>query len=306
MKRWLVERIEGAERITRIRAEASSRGFFRLEFKNETRVAMLYPGPEPEALERIKTLTDIYLAHDIPVPRIHAALEDRALLQQDLGDRRLQVVFTRGRMAERRFWLSRVADILEKLAGIPVDATTSMLDPDRMHWEMDFFIQHFASRLMVPAASRRLQARLVGLVEAIDAAPVFAHRDFHCRNMMVHDGGLALVDFQDSMRAPRAYDPVSFAWDAYMDLGRLRKPFLADLEERGLLPGMDQVYLTALQRNLKALGTFGFQVHTRGHKSYTRYVARTLRHVAANPLAREMLEDSLPKLIREAVGKLES
>jgi len=199
-----------------------------------------------------------------------------------------------------------VADILEKLAAIPPEATPCALDPDRMHREMDFFIQHFASRLMGPADSRRLRARLVGLVEAIDPAPVFAHRDFHSRNMMVHDGGLVLVDFQDSLRAPEAYDAVSIAWDAYMDLGKLREPFLADLEKRGLLPAMDQVYLTALQRNLKALGTFGFQVHTRGNKSYTRYVARTLRHVAANPLAREMLEDSLWKLTRDTVGKLGS
>ncbi|HDP94189.1 MAG TPA: hypothetical protein ENN40_02385 [Candidatus Aminicenantes bacterium] len=296
MKKWLRERVEGIDRVTKIRAEASTRAFYRLEFKNETRVAMVYPGPEPDAIERIQHFTHLYLNHGIPVPRIYAVLEDRALLQQDLGDQRLQTVFTRGRMAERRYRLSRVADILEKLARIPPEVTLATLDPDRMHWEMDFFIQHFASRLMGLADSRRLQARLVGLVETIDFAPGFAHRDFHCRNMMVHDGRIVLVDFQDSLRAPRAYDAVSFAWDAYMNLGKLRKLFLTDLEKRGLLPGMDQVYLTALQRNLKALGTFGFQVHSRGNKSYNRYVARTLRHVATNPLARDMLEDSLPKL----------
>jgi len=300
MKAWLRERVDGVERITKIRAEASLRTFYRLEFKQETRVAMVYPGPEPAALERIKRLTDLYRAHNIPVPRIHAVLEDRALLQDDLGDGLLQRVFTRGAIAEKRAWLPRVADLLQKLAGIPPEKTPSQLDPDRMHWEMDFFIQHFASRRLDLAQSRRLRARLIGLVETIDPAPVFAHRDFHSRNMMVVGDGIFLVDFQDSLRAPRAYDAVSFAWDAYMDLGKLRQPFLADLDARGLLPSMEQVYLTALQRNLKALGTFGFQVYARGNRGYKRYVARTLRHVAANPMAAEMLADSLDKLMQES------
>ena len=35
----------------------------------------------------------------------------------------------------------------------------------------------------------------------------------------------------------------------------------------------------ALQRNLKALGTFGYQSTTRGNPVYMQYVPRTLAHV---------------------------
>ena len=38
----------------------------------------------------------------------------------------------------------------------------------------------------------------------------------------------------------------------------------------------------ALQRNLKALGTYGFQVSRRGNDVYRRYVAPTLRMVREN------------------------
>lgn len=305
MKRWLQERIEGVERIVRIRAEASTRVFFRLYFSERTRVAMVYPGPEPEALERIKRLTGLYLNHGIAVPRIHAVLEDRALVQEDLGNLRLQQVFSRGSVRSRRDWLVRTADILEKLASIPAEATSNRLDRDRLHWEMDFFIQHFASRRLDAKACRRLQSCLIALVEGIDGVPVFAHRDFHSRNMMVRDELVYLVDFQDSLRAPRAYDAVSLAWDAYLDLGKQRERFLDDLDARGLLPSREQVYLTALQRNLKALGTFGFQADTRGKRGYERYIPRTLRHVAQNPLAREVLEDSLDQLITDPAEKWE-
>ncbi len=40
-----------------------------------------------------------------------------------------------------------------------------------------------------------------------------------------------------------------------------------------------QLRLIALQRNIKALGTFGCQVIERRHLAYRRYIPRTLRHI---------------------------
>jgi aminoglycoside/choline kinase family phosphotransferase len=38
----------------------------------------------------------------------------------------------------------------------------------------------------------------------------------------------------------------------------------------------------ALQRNLKALGTFGFQTISRGNPVYIQYIPRTLNYVRGN------------------------
>jgi hypothetical protein len=40
----------------------------------------------------------------------------------------------------------------------------------------------------------------------------------------------------------------------------------------------------ALQRNLKALGTFGYQTSTRSNTVYIQYIPRTIRHVQMNLL----------------------
>jgi aminoglycoside/choline kinase family phosphotransferase len=40
--------------------------------------------------------------------------------------------------------------------------------------------------------------------------------------------------------------------------------------------------LMALQRNLKALGTFGYQTITRGNTVYIQYMPRTLRYARTN------------------------
>jgi aminoglycoside/choline kinase family phosphotransferase len=38
----------------------------------------------------------------------------------------------------------------------------------------------------------------------------------------------------------------------------------------------------AVQRNIKALGTFGFQTTSRGNPVYIQYIPRTLNYVRAN------------------------
>jgi len=57
--------------------------------------------------------------------------------------------------------------------------------------------------------------------------------------------------------------------------------------------------LMALQRNLKALGTFGYQTTARRNPVYIQYIPRTLRYVRSNL-------EQLPQFsrIRELLGTL--
>ena len=51
----------------------------------------------------------------------------------------------------------------------------------------------------------------------------------------------------------------------------------------------DQIFLTALQRNIKALGTFGYQVMEKKNLMYKGYIRRTVRHILANKMAESSL-----------------
>jgi len=115
------------------------------------------------------------------------------------------------------------------------------------------------------------------LVDAMEPECVFAHRDFHSRNLLVKDSAIVMVDFQDSLLAPRYYDLVSLAFDSYLDLGRAREILLSGREWSG--NERRQLSLTALQRNIKALGTFAYQTYECHYPAYARYVPRTLRHI---------------------------
>ena len=96
-----------------------------------------------------------------------------------------------------------------------------------------------------------------------------------------------MIDFQDARLGPDTYDLVSLLRDSYVDLtdrdvDELIAYFLA-LKKATPAAAAEfrrRFDLMALQRNLKALGTFGYQTTTRGNPVYIQYIPRTLRYVA--------------------------
>lgn len=267
-------------RLEKIHAEASRRSFYRVRCGRRTRVAMVYPEPAPEETARFCALQALYHRCGLRVPEVEAVLGGQVVLQEDLGDRLLQQAWRDASARLRRRLLAQCLEILERLAAVPPSLAPVRLDAARRKWEMDFFLAHFLPRYPRPAAGAgALRRQLYRLVDVLEPEAVFAHRDFHSRNLLLLNGELALVDFQDSLLAPRFYDLVSLAYDSYLDLGRERAALFPGLAAAGADRGLRQLRLTALQRNIKALGTFAFQAFERRHRVYLRYIPRTVRHV---------------------------
>jgi aminoglycoside/choline kinase family phosphotransferase len=109
---------------------------------------------------------------------------------------------------------------------------------------------------------------------------------------MVSDGRVYIIDFQDARMGPDTYDLVSLLRDSYMDMTErdvddLIAYFLA-LKGRTQAGEVEEFRrrfdVMALQRNLKALGTFGYQTTTRRNPVYIQYIPRTLRYARTNLL----------------------
>ena len=179
------------------------------------------------------------------------------------------------------------------------------LDEDRLGNELEFTEEHALRGWLgappVPARAAwfdRLAAAVAELPRAM------CHRDYHSRNLLVAEGSLFVVDFQDVMAGPIFYDLASLLRDDYRDvpsecravalgtfwqgmasrkggsMGMQVSP-LAEVpgEPRSLPPAGRQAWaLTIAQRTLKALGTFGFQVSKAGRPEYAEYAHRTWRH----------------------------
>jgi len=166
-------------------------------------------------------------------------------------------------------------------------------DVEKLTWEMDFFIKHFVEAYrgaaFTDSARVALRQELGTIVEELAAEPrVLCHRDYHSRNLMLRNGRLFVIDFQDARMGPDTYDLVSLLRDSYVDIPEsvaddLQAYFLALKGQAGGETEFRRRFdLMALQRNLKALGTFGYQTTARGNPVYIQYMPRTLRYVRTN------------------------
>ena len=87
---------------------------------------------------------------------------------------------------------------------------------------------------------------------------------------------------------PDTYDLASLLRDSYVDLtpqqvDELLAFFLALKGDRGGEAEFRRRFdLMALQRNLKALGTFGYMTTSRNNTVYIQYIPRTVAYVKAN------------------------
>ena len=237
----------------------------------------------------------------VPIPRVLGHADDLGVLAlDDLGDVTLQAHLGAATPAEHaalyRQSVALIATLQKRGAELASDQYLPFgiaFDVEKLTWEMDFFIKHFleAYRGVVLADDMRMALRgeLATLVETLAAEPrVLCHRDYHSRNLMLHNGRLYIIDFQDARMGPDTYDLVSLLRDSYVDLpeqtvAELIAYFLALKGHSGREEEFrDRFDRMALQRNLKALGTFGYQTTARRNPVYIQYIPRTLRYVRTN------------------------
>jgi aminoglycoside/choline kinase family phosphotransferase len=159
---------------------------------------------------------------------------------------------------------------------------------------MDFFLLHALglplAEVKEPAGAvadaRSLLHRLCGDVHGTSARRpmVLCHRDYHARNLLVVSGdsgaGLAVIDFQDMRRGPRAYDLASLAWDPYVSLPDSLVGDLVETWRPEDVASGDwhaEVALAAGQRLLKAAGSYAYLARERGLPRFRRWLEPALR-----------------------------
>jgi len=278
---YFKKHISGITNISKLAGDASTRDYFRISRGDNTFIAMVYPENVPEEIDRIRNLTEIYREAGLKVPGIIDQFGENVLLQEDIGDVSLQEYLKGIATTEVMLIKNKIRSILEQLKRISPSNTDSLMDLKKMMFEIDFFIDHFVLRFFPEWENLSVLREDIEMkLSRIHEKRVFAHRDFHSRNIFVYREDLYLIDFQDSLRAPEYYDMVSFVFDSY--LGKKTSVlFRSLLEER---PGteLDQIYLTSYQRNVKALGTFGYQ-DSIGNRKFFDYILPAIENIRINP-----------------------
>ena len=286
-------------RVVPLTGDASDRKYYRI-LLNDGDPFVLAVHATPIDAESLPFVNVARLLEAMPVPTPRLLGYDNALgilSLQDLGDVTLQAhLGTQAFQAHAALYRQAVAHIvtmqtrgaaLTSPAYVPYGIA---FDVDKLTWELDFFLRHYLSayrNAVLPAATfEAVRGEFHIIVEELAGEPrVLCHRDYHSRNLMLSQSQLYLIDFQDARMGPDTYDLASLLRDSYVDLNDLAineliAYFLAlkggGIDEAGFRARFD---LMALQRNLKAMGTFGYQTTTRQNPVYIQYMPRRLRYV---------------------------
>lgn len=296
----------GVVKVVALTGDASDRRYFRVRIADRDPIVLsLHAGPIDVDTLPFVLVARLLRAIPLPVPAIlHHSNALGILGLEDLGDVTLQAHLGVASRAEHAALYRQAVGFIATLQQRGRELASSdyppygvAFDVEKLTWELEFFVKHYVVGYRGAALSGAVRAALreewAEVVGELAAEPrVLCHRDYHSRNLMLHQGSLYIIDFQDARMGPDTYDLVSLLRDAYVDLtpsqvDELVAYFLALSRPRGAGPADAVEFrrrfdLMALQRNLKALGTFGYQTTSRGNPVYIQYMPRTLSYVSAN------------------------
>ena len=294
--------------ISWLAGDGSDRCYYRIEDKdhNQSYVLMKLSQSDASLLKEGKyewvILSYLLTNYGIRVPRaIKLIPEYASLIIEDYGDVMLETYidkyYTEDYSKVEEIF-SQATLICSRMLSISYDGSLwcqRKFDSSRFIWELNFFLTHYYNdtlSLFLSTSEKTLfdkEAKELSDFITGDSS-YFVHRDFHSRNIMLKDGTLAVIDFQDSRLGPCSYDLVSLIYDNYTPLtmeernsifitsSKLIKESVSDKVYQRILSEYKYVLL---QRQLKAIGSYGYLTKKKQKRDYLRYVPKALESILA-------------------------
>jgi len=246
-------------------------------------------------------------AAGLTVPRIHAQdLDNGFLVLDDLGDRVFGSEITGGATDQATLW-SAATDALVELRrapapqALPVDGNgvheVASYDTGAMAIETELLIDWYWPALRGAAVPDSERAAFTGawadvFAELAKLPPGWVLRDYHSPNLLwlPEREGIArvgVIDFQDAMRGPAAYDLVSLLQDARVDVAPeleadLFERYCAGAAAHGAFDREAFAFAYAAlgaQRNTKIVGIFARLAKRDGKPGYLQHIPRLWRYL---------------------------
>jgi N-acetylmuramate 1-kinase len=299
----LIDKERGRPEVVKLDGDASTRSYYRMLFQDgSSAILMQYPEPATPDLASFLDVHAFLAARGLPVPKIHSVFPtDGLVILEDLGDDLLETLVEQSTQ-DRIFHLyTQAVDLLLTMRRVTRGVRSGCVafqlafDLKKLMQEMEFFMTHFVRGLCKTQPSQatshtieRFFSRICGLLAS--EPRILTHRDYHSRNLMVHKESLVMIDFQDARMGPAQYDLASLLRDSYVTLpdelvDALVERYREGMEHEAQVSADRFRYVfdvMSLQRNIKALGTFGYQISARGSRRYVSSIPRTGSYVARN------------------------
>lgn len=265
--------------LARASTDAGFRSYWRTTGPEPSRIVMDSP-PDKEDVKPWLRIRALLEQAGVRVPRLLAEdVEHGFLLLEDLGpDTYLHVLHADNADA---MFDDAITQLL-RLQAMDVPADFPKYDEALLLREVRLFDEWFLGKHLAIVPDVRdeeaLEATHRVLIDAALAQPqVFVHRDFMPRNLMPVANGPAVLDFQDAVRGPIAYDALCLFKDAFVSWPQSKidawlDRYHARAVEAGLpVPSLERfrrdVDLIGVHRHLKVIGIFA-RLHHRDSKQH--------------------------------------
>ncbi|MCA1715030.1 MAG: phosphotransferase [Gammaproteobacteria bacterium] len=284
--------------LVRASADAGFRSYWRASSGGGTpapaSVIVMDSPPELEDVRPWLRIRNLLETGGVRVPRVLAQDIDAGfLLLEDLGaDTYLHVIGADNADALFDDAITQLLKLQAITSPADLPAYDAALLSRELHLFDEWFLGHHLAMVLDDADKDRLDRVYRRLIDAALVQPqVLVHRDFMPRNLMPVADGPAVLDFQDAVRGPIAYDALSLFKDAFASWPQARVDawldrYHARATDAGLpVPGLEQFRRDAdwigVQRHLKVIGIFARLHHRDGKPRYLQDVPRFLGYLDA-------------------------
>ncbi len=275
--------LSGYKIVDEIATGGSDRKFFRVE-KN----GIFYILIVAKKIDNyIKILNHLYKI-GIAVPELIYA-KDNLVVVEDLGKVSLYIMLKK----KNRDWLNFYEMAIDELVkfqvyGYPDAPVSDFYDYEHIKWEQDYFKTYFLgqfckiSRTEITIIDDELKTLRNLVYDTTRPISNFLmHRDYQSQNIFIKKGKIRIIDFQSARIGPLTYDLASLLRDAYVKIDRetehqLIAYYLKCLKKAGIEINRKfflKVYqLTAIQRNMQALGAFANLSLNKGKVHFRKHI----------------------------------
>jgi len=200
--------------ITKASEDASFRKYYRVQDKDKTSILMVAP-PDKEPLDQFLFLAKSLKDRSARAPKVYAFDHELGvILQEDFGTFSLMQYYQEHDNENNQLIFSKLNETIIHLQkrcsdiDLPIYSSKILID------ELSLFQEWYLKGL--DFKQNKLEEIYSFLLTNIEKQnKKFVHRDFHCRNLLIQDDQICLIDFQDALIGPITYDLVSFLKDAY-------------------------------------------------------------------------------------------
>lgn len=281
-----------------VSGDASFRRYFRCRYPvngSEASVICVDAPPDKEDNPQFARIAKHYLDAGVPVPELLATdFEQGFMMLSDLGDCLLKAVLNESN-AEQYFHTALQQLICIMQADFSHDPLPSY-DSALLQREMELFREWFCGQyLELPLAQsdHDLMNAMFQYLEqqALQQVQVPVHRDYHTRNLMVlENGALGVIDFQDAVQGAVTYDLLSLLRDETFpswkpeQVKRWALNFAESLRRQGIMQTSDQQFwhdfnCMGAQRHIKVAGIFARLCYRDGKQGYLEHIPQSLFYI---------------------------